>query len=95
MGIRLTGKLSHAFGAFARTDDRRTSVNAIWVMTHLPETDAEMAVGAPQSGKTGVKIAIKINLFSYSYIVLIVNFLTIGIVILDISATIFSVRAIS
>lgn len=26
---------------FARTDDRRTSVNAIWVMTHLPETDAE------------------------------------------------------
>ena len=26
---------------FARSDDRRTSVNALWVMTHLPETDAE------------------------------------------------------
>lgn len=26
---------------FARSDDRRTSVNAIWVMTHLQETDAE------------------------------------------------------
>ena len=26
---------------FVRSDDRRTSVNALWVMTHLPETDAE------------------------------------------------------
>lgn len=26
---------------FARSDDRRTSVNALWVMTHLQETDAE------------------------------------------------------
>lgn len=26
---------------FARSDDRRTSVNALWVMTHLPETYAE------------------------------------------------------
>ncbi len=26
---------------FVRSDDRRTSVNALWVMTHLPEADAE------------------------------------------------------
>ena len=26
---------------FARSDDRRTSVNALWVMTHLPEADAQ------------------------------------------------------
>lgn len=26
---------------FSRSDDRRTSVNAIWAMTQLPETDAE------------------------------------------------------
>lgn len=25
----------------ARSDDRRTSVNALWVITHLPETDKE------------------------------------------------------
>lgn len=26
---------------YARSSDRRTSVNALWVMTHLPETDKE------------------------------------------------------
>ena len=26
---------------FVRSDDRRTSVNALWVMTHLPDADAE------------------------------------------------------
>ncbi len=26
---------------FVRSDDRRTGVNALWAMTHLPETDAE------------------------------------------------------
>lgn len=26
---------------FVRSDDRRTSVNALWVMTHLPEADAQ------------------------------------------------------
>lgn len=28
--------------ALVRSDDRRTSVNALWAMTHLPETDAEL-----------------------------------------------------
>ena len=26
---------------FVQSDDRRTGVNALWAMTHLPETDAE------------------------------------------------------
>lgn len=29
---------------FARSDDRRTSVNALWTMTHLPETDVKCIV---------------------------------------------------
>lgn len=29
---------------FARSDDRRTSVNALWTMTHLPETDVKCLV---------------------------------------------------
>lgn len=29
---------------FAWSDDRRTSVNALWTMTHLPETDIEWLV---------------------------------------------------
>lgn len=29
---------------FARSDDRRTSVNALWTMTHLPKTDVKCIV---------------------------------------------------
>lgn len=29
---------------FARSNDRRTSVNALWTMTHLPETDIESLI---------------------------------------------------
>jgi len=29
---------------FARSDDRRTSVNALWTMAHLPETDVKCLV---------------------------------------------------
>ena len=30
--------------SFACSDDRRTSVNALWTMTHLPETDVESLI---------------------------------------------------
>lgn len=29
---------------FVRSDDRRTSVNALWTMTHLPETDVKCII---------------------------------------------------